>query len=113
LCGSLNVYRTSCYEGSVLGSQGTELLQCDYGITQQWLLEATAQPCWDSGSEDTKPIHTDDRQQFGFSTPLSTTLSSASSNWIDDSWSDKEKALLEKGLVCMLLIKVLLFSWQK
>ncbi|PNF26239.1 hypothetical protein B7P43_G02679 [Cryptotermes secundus] len=90
----------SCYDGSVLGSQGAELLHCDYGITQQWLLEAATQPCWDSGSDDTKAPHTDDRQQYGFSTPLSTTdPSSASPNWIDnDSWSDKEKGLLEKGL---------------
>lgn len=103
LVGVLNVYRASCYDGSVLGSQGAELLHCDYGITQQWLLEAATQQCWDSGSDDTKTPHTDDRQQFGFSTPLSTTdPSSASPNWIDnDSWSDKEKGLLEKGLVKM------------
>jgi hypothetical protein len=97
------VYRASCYDGSVLGSQGAELLHCDYGITQQWLLEATTQPCWDSGSDDTRTQHTDYRQQFGFSTPLSTTdPSSASPSWIDnDSWNDKEKGLLEKGLVKM------------
>lgn len=103
LVGIFNVYRASCYDGSVLGSQGAELLQCDYGITQQWLLEATTQPCWDSGSDDTRTPHTDDRQQFGFATALSTTdPSSASPNWIDnDSWNDKEKGLLEKGLVKM------------
>jgi hypothetical protein len=99
LVGIFIVYRASCYDGSVLGSQGAELLHCDYGITQQWLLEATAQPCWDSGSDDTRTPHTYDRQQFGFSTPLSTTDPS-SPNWIEnDSWNDKEKGLLEKGLV--------------
>jgi hypothetical protein len=102
LCDLFNVYRSSCYEGSVLGSQGAELLHCDYGITQHWLLEAVTQPCWGSGSDDTKTLHTDDRQHFGFSTALSTTdPSSTSSDWTDnDSWDDKEKVLLEKGLVC-------------
>jgi hypothetical protein len=78
-------------------------LHCDYGITQQWLLETATQPCWDTGSDDAKTLHPDDRQQFGFATPLSTTdPSSASSHLIDnDSWSNKEKALLEKGLVKM------------
>jgi hypothetical protein len=101
--GIFRVSRASCYDGSVLGSQGSELLHCDYGITQQWLLETATQPCWDTGSDYPKTLHPDDRQQFGFSTPLSTTdPSSASSHRIDnDSWSDKEKALLEKGLVKM------------
>jgi len=98
---NIYVYRASCYDGSVLGSQGSELLHCDYGITQQWLLETATQPCWDTGSDDAKTLHPDDRQQFGFSTTLSTTdPSSASSHQIDnDSWNNKEKALLEKGLV--------------
>ncbi|XP_021925301.1 histone H2A deubiquitinase MYSM1-like isoform X2 [Zootermopsis nevadensis] len=39
-------------------------------------------------------MHTDDRQQFGFST----TDPSTPSNWTHDSWSDKEKSLLENGL---------------
>ncbi|XP_069674702.1 histone H2A deubiquitinase MYSM1-like [Periplaneta americana] len=86
---------TSCYDGSVLGSQGTELLQCDYGITQQWLLDTAGQPCWYSNPDDTKNISTDG-QQFVFST---SDPSPASSNWIEnDSWNDKEKTLLEKGL---------------
>ncbi|XP_066992646.2 histone H2A deubiquitinase MYSM1 [Anabrus simplex] len=60
----------SCCDG------GGELLHCDYNIGSQWLLDNTTQPCWYTSSDPAETL----------------TVGS-------DSWTEKEKALLEKGLV--------------
>nr|CAD7260363.1 unnamed protein product [Timema shepardi] len=89
---------SSCYDGGVLESHGTDLLHCDYNMSSNWLLDTT-QP-WYSMAEDNKSLQSDDRQQHNFSTSMSTVDPLPTSSCIEenDQWNVKEKDLLQKGL---------------
>nr|CAD7587716.1 unnamed protein product [Timema genevievae] len=89
---------SSCYDGGVLESHGTDLLHCDYNMSSNWLLDTT-QP-WYSMAEDNKSPQSDDRQQHNFSTSLSSVDPLPTSSCIEenDHWNEKEKDLLQKGL---------------
>nr|CAD7459538.1 unnamed protein product [Timema tahoe] len=89
---------SSCYDGGVLESHGTDLLHCDYNMSSNWLLDTT-QP-WYSMAEDNKSLQSDDRQQHNFSTSLSSVDPLPTSSCIEenDHWNEKEKDLLQKGL---------------
>ncbi|GLH08230.1 Histone H2A deubiquitinase MYSM1 [Gryllus bimaculatus] len=89
----------SCYVSGVLGRQGAELLNCDYNIGSHWLLDAPNQSCWYATADEAKSY---DRNQFSFPSSLASGVSDSlpsTSQWDDnDSWTDKEKSLLEQGL---------------
>nr|CAD7194149.1 unnamed protein product [Timema douglasi] len=89
---------SSCYDGGVLESHGTDLLHCDYNMSSNWLLDTTHP--WYSMAEDNKSLQSDDRQQHNFSTSMSTVDSLPTSSCIEenDQWNVKEKDLLQKGL---------------
>ncbi|XP_065343263.1 histone H2A deubiquitinase MYSM1-like isoform X2 [Cloeon dipterum] len=78
---------SSCYDGSVLGAQSADQLLQDC-INPSWLLESS-QHCWLSPTLD-------ERQRC--SPAVTEERSSLTSPWEEhDSWSEREKSLLEKG----------------
>ncbi|CAB3380042.1 Hypothetical predicted protein [Cloeon dipterum] len=78
---------SSCYDGSVLGAQSADQILQDC-INPSWLLESS-QHCWLSPTLD-------ERQRC--SPAVAEERSSLTSPWEEhDSWSEREKSLLEKG----------------
>lgn len=92
IIGSSLLFRSSCYDGSVLGAQVADQLLHDC-INPSWLLESS-QHCWLSPTlEDrqrSSPAAADERE---------------SSPWEEsDSWTEREKSLLDKGIVSLCAI---------
>ncbi|EFA09787.2 Histone H2A deubiquitinase MYSM1-like Protein [Tribolium castaneum] len=87
------------YENSSLVSQNSDLLNCDYTIHPQWLLDKpSANPdCWYDNSSVLSP-GLSEKPDFGGSDDALGHVSTENSISDESGWTEKEKNLLERGI---------------
>ncbi|XP_044271707.1 deubiquitinase MYSM1-like [Tribolium madens] len=88
------------YENSSLVSQNSDLLNCDYTIHPQWLLDKpSANPdCWYDNSSVLSPGLSEKPNEFGSGDDTLGHVSTENSISDESGWTEKEKNLLERGI---------------